>query len=83
MTVYPPTETYSDRRTVELGGKSVEMIYPGAAHSANMSVVRFPEENAIFVVDFISLNRLPFQTLAGYDHRCLDGCDEGRRSARC
>ena len=66
--VYPPTETYADRRTVELAGKSVEMIHPGPAHSANMSVVRFPEENAIFVVDFISLNRLPFQTLAGYDH---------------
>ena len=31
--VYPPTETYSDTRTVELGGKSVVMIHPGPAHS--------------------------------------------------
>ena len=44
------------------------MIHPGPAHSANMSVLHFPEENAVFVVDFISLNRLPFQTLNGYDH---------------
>ena len=66
--VYVPTETYSDRRTVELGEKSVEMIHPGPAHSANMSVVHFPEESAVFVVDFISLGRLPFQTLNGYDH---------------
>ena len=71
--VYPPTDTYSDQRTVTLGGKSVEMIHPGPAHSANMSVVHFPEESAVFVVDFISLGRLPFQTLNGYAHDLWTG----------
>ena len=71
--VYPPTDTYSDSRTVTLGGKSVEMIHPGTAHSANMSVLHFPEESAVFVVDFISLGRLPFQTMAGYDHELWTG----------
>ena len=71
--VHAPTITYSDRRTIELGGKSVEMIHPGPAHSANMSVLHFPEESAVFVVDFISLNRLPFQTLGGYDHDVWTG----------
>jgi glyoxylase-like metal-dependent hydrolase (beta-lactamase superfamily II) len=71
--VHPPTDTYSDRRTVTLGGRSVEMIHPGPAHSANMSVLHFPEESAIFVVDFISLGRLPFQTMAGYDHELWTG----------
>jgi glyoxylase-like metal-dependent hydrolase (beta-lactamase superfamily II) len=66
--VYPPTQTYTNRHIVELGGKRVEMIHPGPAHSANMSVIHFPEESAVFVVDFISLGRLPFQTLNGYDH---------------
>ena len=65
--VHPPTTFYSDRHLVTLGGKSVEMIYPGPAHSANMSVLRFLDEKAVFVVDFISINRLPFQNLAGYD----------------
>ena len=65
--VYPPTDTYADRRTITLGGKSVEMIHPGPAHSANMSILHFPDESAIFVVDFISLKRLPFRNLAGYD----------------
>jgi len=65
--VYPPTDTYSDRTTITLGGKSVEMIHPGTQHSANMSILRFPAERAVFVVDFISLRRLPFQTMAGYD----------------
>ena len=71
--VYPPTETYADRRTIELGGKRVEMFHPGPAHSANMSVLHFPDESAVFVVDFISLGRLPFQTLNGYDHDVWTG----------
>ena len=65
--VYPPTDTYTDRRTITLGGKSIEMIHPGTQHSANMSILHFPDESAVFVVDFISLRRLPFQTMAGYD----------------
>ena len=65
--VHPPTTFYSDRHLVTLGGKNVEMIYPGPAHSTNMSVLHFLDENAVFVVDFISIKRLPFQNLAGYD----------------
>jgi glyoxylase-like metal-dependent hydrolase (beta-lactamase superfamily II) len=71
--VHPPTQTYTDRLTVELGGKSVEMIHPGQAHSADMSVVHFPEESAVFFVDWISLGRLPFRTLNGYDHEVWTG----------
>ena len=63
--VHPPTTVYTDRHTVTLGGRTVEMIHPGPAHSADMSVISFPEESALFVVDFISLKRLPFQTFAG------------------
>ena len=64
--VYPPTETYSgQKKTVTLGGKTVEMVHPGDVHSANMSILHFPAEKAIFVVDIISLKRLPFQNMAG------------------
>lgn len=69
--VHPPTMYYSDRHTIALGGKSVQMIHPGPAHSDNMSIIRFPEENALFVVDIISLKRVPFQALPGYDHEVL------------
>ncbi|MCZ6490094.1 MAG: MBL fold metallo-hydrolase [Acidobacteria bacterium] len=65
--VYPPTDTYSDRTTITLGGKSVEMIHPGTQHSANMSILHFIDESAVFVVDFLSLRRLPFRTMAGYN----------------
>ena len=59
-----PDITFSDKMTIELGGKTVELIYPGRSHSDNLIVVRFPEERAVFTVDFISVERLPYQDLA-------------------
>ena len=59
-----PDITFSDKMTIELGGKTVEVIYPGRSHSDNLIVVRFPEERAVFTVDFISVERLPYQDLA-------------------
>jgi glyoxylase-like metal-dependent hydrolase (beta-lactamase superfamily II) len=65
--VHPPERLFADRTTVTLGVKSVEMIHVGPTHSEDMTVLRFPAEDAVFVVDFISLRRLPFRNLAGVD----------------
>lgn len=59
--------TFTERTTITLGGKSVEMIHVGPTHSEDMTVLRFPAEDAVFLVDFISLKRLPFRTLGGLD----------------
>jgi glyoxylase-like metal-dependent hydrolase (beta-lactamase superfamily II) len=59
-----PDVTFSDRMTVTLGGKSVELIYLGRSHSDNMIVMHFPAERALFTVDFISVNRLPYKNLS-------------------
>jgi glyoxylase-like metal-dependent hydrolase (beta-lactamase superfamily II) len=59
-----PDITFSDEMAIELGGKTVELIYPGRSHSDNLIVMRFPEERAVFTVDFISVKRLPYQDLA-------------------
>lgn len=60
-----PDVIYSDRMAISLGGKRVELIHPGdVLHSDDMSIVRFPDERAIFVVDWISLRRVPYRTLA-------------------
>ena len=59
-----PDITFADRMTIELGGKTVELIYPGRSHSDNLIVMHFPEERAAFTVDFISVKRLPYQDLA-------------------
>lgn len=56
-----PDLTFSDRLTVELGGKKVELIYLGKNHSDNSIVMRFPDERALFAVDFIPVKSLPFR----------------------
>ena len=56
-----PDLTFSDRLTVELGGKKVELIFLGKNHSDNSIVMRFPDERALFAVDFIPVKSLPFR----------------------
>ena len=58
-----PDVTFNDRMTIELGGKRVELIYPGRGHSDNLIVMHFPEERAVFTVDMISVKRLGYMTL--------------------
>jgi len=58
-----PELTFSDRMTIELGGKSAELIWLGRSHSDNLIVMRFPEERSLFAVDVVSVKRLPYQTL--------------------
>ena len=55
-----PTRTFAGRTTVELGGKTVELIEVGPGHTDDLVVARFPEERLIFVVDIFSGRQLPF-----------------------
>ncbi len=59
-----PDVTFTDRMTVELGGKTVHLLYLGPSHSDNLIVMHFPEERALFTVDFISVKRLPYMNLS-------------------
>jgi len=59
-----PDVTFSDRMTIELGGKTVHLLHLGPSHSDNMIVMHFPEERALFTVDFISVKRLPYMNLS-------------------
>lgn len=58
-----PEVVFSDRLNIELGGQTVELIYVGRGHSDNTLVMHFPNERAVFAVDFISINRMPYQNL--------------------
>jgi glyoxylase-like metal-dependent hydrolase (beta-lactamase superfamily II) len=51
--------------TVTLGGKAVELHYAGLGHTDDMSIVLFPEERTIYVVDALTPHRLPFEDLDG------------------
>jgi len=56
-----PDVSFTDRLTVELGGKRVELIFLGKNHSDNSIVMRFPDERVLFAVDFISVRSLPYK----------------------
>ena len=58
--VLPPEIVYSERMTITLGGKTVELIHPGPNHSVDATVLLFPEERAIYGVDFVNVKRLAF-----------------------
>jgi glyoxylase-like metal-dependent hydrolase (beta-lactamase superfamily II) len=51
--------TYTDRHTLSLGGKTVQLIHPGRNHSDDMTVMYFPVERAVFAVDFIYPGTMP------------------------
>jgi glyoxylase-like metal-dependent hydrolase (beta-lactamase superfamily II) len=65
-----PQVTFSGRRTIELGGKQVELIHLGPSHSDNLVLMHFPAERTVFAVDIVAVQRLPYQDFPDAD---LDG----------
>lgn len=59
-TAAPPV-TFSDRLSIHLGGRTVEVSYVGRNHSDNSVVMRFPSERALFAVDFVPVKGLAFR----------------------
>ena len=58
-----PSIGFSDRMSIELGGTTIELHYTGRNHSDNSLVLFHPEQRLIFAVDFIPVDRLPYQDL--------------------
>jgi glyoxylase-like metal-dependent hydrolase (beta-lactamase superfamily II) len=58
-----PTIAFTDRMSITLGGKTIDLYYTGRNHSDNMIVLHDPEQRVLFAVDFIPVNSLPFQDL--------------------
>jgi glyoxylase-like metal-dependent hydrolase (beta-lactamase superfamily II) len=58
-----PEIAFNDQMQIELGGKTVELYYAGRNHSDNSIVLLYPEQGVLFAVDFIPVDRLPFQDL--------------------
>lgn len=59
-----PEIGFNDQLTLELGGTTIELYYTGRNHSDNSIVLLYPERGLLFAVDFIPVDRLPFQDLA-------------------
>jgi glyoxylase-like metal-dependent hydrolase (beta-lactamase superfamily II) len=59
--VRPPDQTYTDRLTLELGGKRVELLSKPTGHANDNTIVRFVDgSNVLFASDWITVRRLPF-----------------------
>ncbi len=58
-----PDITFSDRMTVELGGKTVDLVYVGRGHSDNMIAMNFRAERALFAVDFVEVKSVAYKKL--------------------
>lgn len=59
----PPDVTFDNEMTITLGGKKVELIYAGLSHSDDSIIMLFPEERAVYAVDFVLTTALSFQDL--------------------
>jgi glyoxylase-like metal-dependent hydrolase (beta-lactamase superfamily II) len=55
-----PALTYSDRHTIEIGGRRVELSHAGPFHAADMTVVAFPAARLAFVADPPPIQSPPF-----------------------
>lgn len=58
-TVVPPSITFSDRMTIDLGGRTVELIYPGPSHTAGSAIVLVPDVQVLFAGDTLFTNYHP------------------------
>ena len=62
--VHPPNITYTDQIEISLGGKRVRMNWVGEMnHSLDSSRITFPDASVMFVVDYITFQRLPFMEM--------------------
>jgi flavorubredoxin len=59
--VRAPELTYTDKITINLGGKRVDVISKPTAHADDNTIVRFVDgTNVLFASDWITVHRLPF-----------------------
>lgn len=65
-----PTQTFSDRMTLDFEGRQVQLRYHGPNNGAGSISLFVPDAKFLFVVDWIVLKRLPWKELYYYD---LDG----------
>jgi len=54
-----PDEFFDGKKTIKLGGTTLELIYLGINHSDSNIVMRLPNEKLIFVVDTIPVGAFP------------------------
>ena len=55
----PNEETFSDNRTLEIGGERIELSWFGANHSPDNSFIHFPDHDTLMMVDIVNSGWVP------------------------
>ena len=55
-----PTQTYRDRVTLYLGGKEIQILYPGKAHTRGDSIVFVPQDRIVYMSELFFHEQFPF-----------------------
>ncbi|HQV56449.1 MAG TPA: MBL fold metallo-hydrolase [Ilumatobacteraceae bacterium] len=70
----PPTRTFDGRLDLDIGGRQVELIEVGPAHTAGDAIVYVPDANAVFTGDILFINGTPI-VWAGPLSNWVAACD--------
>ncbi len=54
-----PDESMGDKKTIKLGGTTLELSYHGLNHSDSTLVMRLPKEKIVYIVDTIPVGAFP------------------------
>ena len=60
-----PHQTYRERMSLHLGGKEIQIIHIGPAHTRGDSIVFVPEDRIVYVSELLFYNRFPWMN-SGY-----------------
>ncbi len=60
-----PHQTYRDRMTLHLGGKEIQIIHLGPAHTRGDSIVFVPEDRIVYISELFFYERFPWMN-SGY-----------------
>ena len=58
-----PDQVVDGKKTITLGGTTLELIYVGRNHSDNSLVMRLPKQKLLFAVDFIPIESVNFRNM--------------------
>jgi glyoxylase-like metal-dependent hydrolase (beta-lactamase superfamily II) len=74
ITIAPPTRTFRGRLSVDVGGREVELIEIGPAHTAGDVLVHVPDAKVLYAGDILFIDGTPI-VWAGPPQRWVDTCD--------
>jgi glyoxylase-like metal-dependent hydrolase (beta-lactamase superfamily II) len=74
ITVEPPTSTFRDRLSVDVGGREVELIEVGPAHTDGDVLVHVPDARTLYAGDILFIGGTPI-VWAGPPRRWVDACE--------